>query len=293
MAWKWMPCWKASSLCSGTRESQPSSTRLYRFFTGMAAGGRPAASGRGPAGHPRRQRPAPRSPGAGGGDGDTGLPVPEPGRVLNERPRVRAGPRPPPRRHWPQVPSCDAGGGRREPALPAAAAPPRPAPPLCPADPGEGTAFAGPCPAGAARRFPQTERRRLTHRRCTGAAGLAEPSLRRCRLRRWPGRAVRAGPGPPEGAELRESGRQVSPRQVFSVGSTVNTCSVVLKFGLWRFCLSTWRGLSWPRGAFNTEEHHHGVTSESTKMLNPPFWAVSVSRGSVPHHASEQALPWR
>lgn len=109
-----MPCWKASSLCSGTRESQPSSTRLYRFFTGMAAGGRAAASGRGPAGHPRRQRPAPQSLGAERSRGKgPGLPVPEPGRVLNERPRLRAGPRPSPRRHWPEVPSCDGGGRRR------------------------------------------------------------------------------------------------------------------------------------------------------------------------------------
>lgn len=78
------------------------------------AGGRAAASGRGPAGHPRRQRPAPQSLGAERSRGKgPGLPVPEPGRVLNERPRLRAGPRPSPRRHWPEVPSCDGGGRRR------------------------------------------------------------------------------------------------------------------------------------------------------------------------------------
>lgn len=74
LAWKWMPCWKASSLCSGTRESQPSSTRLYRFFTGIAAaGGRLQAAAvrdifAGIA-RPRSPRPAgaPQRPGRGAG----------------------------------------------------------------------------------------------------------------------------------------------------------------------------------------------------------------------------------
>lgn len=95
LAWKWMPCWKASSLCSGTRESQPSSTRLYRFFTGMAAGGRPpqaVAPPDIPAGSARPRGAPGRA--ARSGDTGTGLPALEPGRVLNERPRVRAGLRP-------------------------------------------------------------------------------------------------------------------------------------------------------------------------------------------------------
>lgn len=36
LAWKWMPCWYASSLCSGTLESARSSTRLYLFLAGIA-----------------------------------------------------------------------------------------------------------------------------------------------------------------------------------------------------------------------------------------------------------------
>lgn len=96
LAWKWMPCWKASSLCSGTRESQPSSTRLYRFFTGIAAaGGRlQAAAARDiPAGSARPPQPPPgRSPPAAGArGGGAGLAEPEPGRVLNERPREPSG----------------------------------------------------------------------------------------------------------------------------------------------------------------------------------------------------------
>lgn len=124
LAWKWMPCWKASSLCSGTRESQPSSTRLYRFFTGIAAvaGRAPQAAAGGGGGEGgdmaggggARPRGAPRleeekeeavaaPPGCaaapGGGRGMRRgrrrrrwrWRSPEPGRVLNERPRAPSG----------------------------------------------------------------------------------------------------------------------------------------------------------------------------------------------------------
>lgn len=35
LAWKWIPCWYASSLWSGTLESARSSTRLYLFLAGI------------------------------------------------------------------------------------------------------------------------------------------------------------------------------------------------------------------------------------------------------------------
>lgn len=38
MAWKWIPCWYASSLWSGTLESATSSTRLYLFLAGITEG---------------------------------------------------------------------------------------------------------------------------------------------------------------------------------------------------------------------------------------------------------------
>lgn len=38
LAWKWIPCWYASSLWSGTLESATSSTRLYLFLAGIAEG---------------------------------------------------------------------------------------------------------------------------------------------------------------------------------------------------------------------------------------------------------------
>lgn len=36
-AWKWIPCWYASSLWRGTLESATSSTRLYLFLAGIAS----------------------------------------------------------------------------------------------------------------------------------------------------------------------------------------------------------------------------------------------------------------
>lgn len=38
LAWKWIPCWYASSLWSGTLESARSSTRLYLFLAGITEG---------------------------------------------------------------------------------------------------------------------------------------------------------------------------------------------------------------------------------------------------------------
>lgn len=38
LAWKWIPCWYASSLWSGTLESVTSSTRLYLFLAGITEG---------------------------------------------------------------------------------------------------------------------------------------------------------------------------------------------------------------------------------------------------------------
>lgn len=39
LAWKWIPCWYASSLWSGTLESATSSTRLYLFLAGITETG--------------------------------------------------------------------------------------------------------------------------------------------------------------------------------------------------------------------------------------------------------------
>lgn len=67
LASKQMPCWKASSLCSGIRRSCPSSTRLYLVLLGMVprgAGGRGAGAGAG--------RGVTGSGACGGGGGEAG-----------------------------------------------------------------------------------------------------------------------------------------------------------------------------------------------------------------------------
>ncbi|XP_029856229.1 atherin-like [Aquila chrysaetos chrysaetos] len=113
------------------------------------------------------------------------------------------------------------GGGGREPALPAAA-PPRPAPAAAPARclRGKGTASTGPSAAVAARRCPRPSDVSSATRRLPKSSH-PPPALRALRRRRSGNPGFRIGLGPLEGAGLRESGREVSAREAFSLGLTL------------------------------------------------------------------------
>ncbi|CAM9665506.1 unnamed protein product, partial [Bubo scandiacus] len=102
-----------------------------------------------------------------------------------------------------------------------------------PGAPGKGSAWPGPRPAAAARGVPEPPTLlRLPKSGHPPLRAWPAPSLWPSRLERWP--PVRAGLGPPEGAELPEPERRVLFREVVS-GGLINTRSTVLNLGVRRW----------------------------------------------------------